>query len=117
MGQLGWGEIAVIILVAFIVIGPTKLPQYAAEAGKMLRQLRQMARDASAGLRDELGPEYADMSLRDMHPRALVRKHLLDDMDDPAAPMTTTSPTAEAAEPATRPLAAGERPPYDADAT
>lgn len=38
--KIGLWEIVVIVVVAMIVIGPDKLPEYARTAGKWLRQLR-----------------------------------------------------------------------------
>ena len=39
---MGWFEIAIVILVALIVLGPEKLPQYARSAGKFIRQFRKI---------------------------------------------------------------------------
>jgi sec-independent protein translocase protein TatB len=91
------------------------LPKVAADAGRMLRQLRLLAKQASANVRDELGPEFSDVDLADLHPKRFVRKHLFEDLDDDDVRdgMPTTSPASDAA----RPLEPGERPPYDSDAT
>ena len=113
--HVGIGEILVIAAVALFIVGPTRLPKVAADAGRMLRQLRMMAKQASASVRDELGPEFADVDLADLHPRRFVRKHLFEDLDDDDVRdgMPTTSPATTTA----RPLEADERPPYDAEAT
>lgn len=75
-GQLGWGEILVIALVGLIVLGPERLPHYAREAGKMLRNLRTMANNATNEIKNELGPELADLDVRDLHPKAMLRKYM-----------------------------------------
>jgi sec-independent protein translocase protein TatB len=113
--HVGIGEVLVIAVVALFVVGPQRLPKYAADAGRMLRQLRQMAKQASATVKDELGPEFADVEFTDLHPRRFVRKHLFEDLDDDdvRGGMPTTSPATTR----TRPLDSGERPPYDAEAT
>ena len=41
-----------------------------------------MVNNAQNDLRNELGPEFADLDVRDLNPRSFVRKHLLDGMDD-----------------------------------
>ena len=110
MFGVGVPELAVIAFVAVLVFGPDKLPDFARQAGRMLRQLRKFAHDARDELREELGPEYADLDLRDLDPRAIVKKHIMEAMND-------EDQKASAARNATRPLAAGERPPYDVDAT
>ena len=68
-----------------LVLGPDKLPRYAADAARMLRQVRRMANDAKTEVSRELGPELQDISMADLNPRSLVRRHLLEpvDLDDP----------------------------------
>ena len=87
MAGIGAGEWIGLIIVALIVLGPEKLPRYAADAGRMLRQLRTMANNARDEVTKELGPEFSNLDLADLTPRGLVRKHLLepidlDDLDD-----------------------------------
>lgn len=109
MLDVGWGELFVIGLVVVLVMGPDRLPEFAAQAGQFIRRLKSYADAARDDLRRELGPEYADLELRDLDPRRMVRKHIdeaLRDADDE-----------EATRAGLRPLAAGERPPFDADAT
>ena len=38
MGNLGWAEIAVIVVVALVVLGPEKLPGAARQIGNVIRQ-------------------------------------------------------------------------------
>jgi sec-independent protein translocase protein TatB len=109
MFGVGLPELAVIAFVAVLVFGPDRLPEFARQAGRMARQLRQFAHQARDELREELGPDYADLNLRDLDPRTIVRKHIIDamneGMNEPAARQTAG------------PLAEGEAPPYDVDAT
>lgn len=104
---IGLPELAVIFVVAVIVFGPDRLPEFARQAGRVVRQLRQFAQSTQDELRRELGPEYADLKLSDLDPRQAIRKHLLEAMEDEPVTRTATRP----------PLAADEAPPYDADAT
>jgi sec-independent protein translocase protein TatB len=111
---IGTGEVLGLAVVALVVVGPERLPRLAAEAGQMLRKMRRMAADARAEVADQLGPEFQDISLEDLNPRSFVRKHLLDgeDLDlglDDDGPVVDVH--------GQRPLAPGERPPYDPDAT
>ena len=48
----------------------------------MLRKARAMANSARDELRTELGPEYSDLELRDLDPRNIVRKHIIEAMED-----------------------------------
>jgi sec-independent protein translocase protein TatB len=116
-------KIAVLGVLALVIFGPERLPKIAADAGRMLRELRRMAEGAKSELQQGLGPEFQDFDFNDLNPRTFVRKHLLDDLDDDIAPAGTGSRQREAAEAAlaqTAPaeaLSPGESPPYDAEAT
>jgi sec-independent protein translocase protein TatB len=102
---IGLPEFALLAVVALLVFGPDKLPDVARQAGRMVRQLRDLAQSARTQVADELGPEFADLDLRDLNPRTLVQKHLLDDVES------------DETKPGHRPLKDGERPPHDPDAT
>lgn len=105
--HVGWGELLVLAVVGLVVFGPERLPKAAADAARLVRQLRAMARNAAADLKAELGPEMADVDLASLHPRRLVASVFED--DEPPSAVTRTR--------AATPLLPGERPPYDADAT
>jgi sec-independent protein translocase protein TatB len=106
-------ELVVIAIVAVLVFGPDRLPEFARTAGRLLRQVRQMVNNAQNDLRNELGPEFADLDVRDLNPRSFVRKHLLeglddDDFDKPVSSMDTSTPER---------LPVGQRAPYDPEST
>ena len=108
MFGIGLPEMAVIALVAVLVFGPDRLPDLARQAGRFLRQMRNLANAARDDLRAELGPEFSDLELRDLDPRAIVRKHIMEAMeDDDEEPLRSGQ----------RPLSDGEVPPYDVEAT
>ncbi|MDN4174980.1 sec-independent translocase [Nocardioides sp. SOB77] len=111
MFGVGLPEFAVIAFVAVLVFGPDRLPDLAKQAGQFLRKAKQFATSARDELRSELGPEYADLELRDLDPRAIVRKHVMEAMAD--AEEEASRPKRRGL----RPLADGEVPPYDVDAT
>ncbi|MCZ4497698.1 MAG: translocase [Marmoricola sp.] len=115
MFGVGLPELAVILVVGIIVFGPDRLPDYARQAGRMVRQLRNLAQNAQNDLRSELGPEFADLKLRDLDPRVAIRKHILDVIDE------EDQLEAQAARLAARTggpdLLPDERPPYDLEAT
>lgn len=82
MFDIGTGELLTLAIVALLVFGPERLPEMAAKAGRLVRQLRSMADGARSELSEQLGPEFSDLKLSDLQPRNLVRKHLLDGLDD-----------------------------------
>jgi sec-independent protein translocase protein TatB len=101
---------AVIAFIAVLVFGPEKLPEFARQAGRFLHRLRQFARSTRDDLRTELGPAYADLELRDLDPRTIVRRHIVEAMEEAEEESRATRERPRA-------LGDGEVPPYDAEAT
>ena len=111
MFGVGLPEMAVIALVAVVIFGPDKLPEFARQAGRFLHRMKVFATGARDDLRTELGPQFSDLELRDLDPRSIVRKHIVEAMEEAEA---------EAKRPprrGLRPLGDGEVPPYDVEAT
>lgn len=109
MFGIGFAELAVIVFVAVLVLGPDKLPDLARQAARVVRHLRGMANSARDDLRKELGPEFADLELRDLDPRRIITKQIqeaLQEIDEE-----------EAHAKAPKPLLSGELPPFDNEAT
>jgi sec-independent protein translocase protein TatB len=52
--MLQGGEIIIILLVALVVLGPTRLPEVARKLGAWTAELRAAARDIRRGLEDEV---------------------------------------------------------------
>ena len=85
MPDIGLGEIIVIVVVALLVFGPDRLPKVAADAARMLRQVRLMAASArkdlvdAAGLDDDGEMAQTVRDLRDLDPRRSMQGALSDD--------------------------------------
>jgi sec-independent protein translocase protein TatB len=108
---IGLPELMVIAIVAVVVFGPERLPEFARQAGKFVRQMRNLAQSAQSQLREELGPEYADLRLADLDPRQAIRKHILEALEeDDDLPADEQLPSFEV-------LGQDERPPYDEEST
>lgn len=103
---MGWPEILMIGMVGVLVFGPDKLPDIARQAGKFFRTVRRMAENAKDDLGREIGQDFSGLQLRDLDPREVVRRNILDLSDDEPRPG-----------PSARELRPGERPPFDPDAT
>ena len=110
LNGLGWEELLLLAVLGLVIFGPDRLPKAAQDLGRMLRELRTMARGAASELKAELGPEMADIDLRSLHPRRFVEDALFGD-EEPATASGSTAGTSPAA------LTDNERPPYDLDAT
>jgi sec-independent protein translocase protein TatB len=140
--DLSLTKLLFLAVIALVIFGPNELPRIARQAGRALRDLRQIAEGAKADLREGLGPEFQDFDFDDLNPRRFVQKHLFDDpatteaarepavgaIDAPngASPDDDTSATAQA--PAEivpngkavltgTPAEIDDRPPFDLEAT
>ena len=107
MFGMGWPEIFVVGVVAMLVFGPDKLPEFARQAGKFVHTARRMIENAKDDLGKEMGHDLSGIGFRDLDPREVVRKHLLEDDEPPTAPIAR----------AQTPLTPHERPPFDSEAT
>lgn len=112
--SLGWGEVLILLLVGLVIFGPEKLPQLTKDAAKVLRQVRGIAQSARTQLKSELGPEFGDIDFQSLNPKSFVRKHLLEDFDDPfgedddePAPAERADSATATDSPAGQPAAAG----------
>ena len=87
--NIGWGEMLVLVVIGFVILGPERLPGAIRWTSNALRQARDYVSGATSSLREELGPEFDDLreplaelqKLRGMSPRAALTKHLLDGDD------------------------------------
>lgn len=80
LDNLNWWEIGALLLLALLIFGD-KLPNVISDGLRMVRNLRNMARNATGDLSRELG---TDIQLEDLHPKAFIRKHLLSEEDEEA---------------------------------
>jgi sec-independent protein translocase protein TatB len=78
--NLNWWEIGLLLMLALLIFGD-RLPQIISDGLRMVRNLRNMARNATSDLGRELG---TDIQLEDLHPKAFIRKHLLTEEDEAA---------------------------------
>jgi sec-independent protein translocase protein TatB len=142
MFNIGPMELIVLAVVGLIILGPDRLPGLAKDAARMIRTLRDMATGARTQLRDELGPEFADVDLRNLNPRTAISRVILgddaekfqnfnprnaiqrgifgDDDENRPAMAVDAEPEPSAIDlqkPEVKPLGRGEQAPYDPDAT
>jgi sec-independent protein translocase protein TatB len=74
----GW-EIIVLALLGLFIFGPERLPKVISDGVRMLRNLRDLARNATDDLSREMG---TDVRLEDLHPKTFIRKHLLSEDEE-----------------------------------
>lgn len=137
MFDLSIEKLFILAVVALFVLGPERLPAAAAWLARTLRQIKDYTNDANQKIRSQLGPEFDEIraplddlrsdlaglrSWRD--PRAALLRHLRDDPIPPYRypPLLPELPEDWKPIPHQQPagpppLAPGERPPFDPDAT
>ena len=74
----GW-EVIVLALLGLFIFGPERLPKVIGDAMRTIRNLRDMARNATNDLSREMG---TDVKLEDLHPKTFIRKHLLSEDEE-----------------------------------
>lgn len=81
---MGWDELFVIVILAIVIIGPQRMPEYAAKLARGIRQMRVMADSAKSQLREQMGPEFDDINWRQYDPRSYdPRKIVRDALREP----------------------------------
>ena len=130
---LTFDKLIIIAVIAVFLIGPDRLPGYAAQLARLVRSLRAMADGAKDRMREEMGPEFDEVDWkkldpRQYDPRRIIREALLDDPAPAAGAVAATAAATATAPPATRyvesayekrqrRLGKGRPAPYDMEAT
>lgn len=83
MFGLTFEKLLIIGVIAVFLLGPERLPHYAAQLGRLVRSMRDMANGAKDRVREEMGPEFEDMDWkkldpRQYDPRRIIREALSD---------------------------------------
>ncbi|MEN9753492.1 MAG: hypothetical protein RL670_1183 [Actinomycetota bacterium] len=104
-------KLLIIGLIAIFVVGPDRLPQYAAKLARFVKAAKRMAEGAKSQLESEIGEEvdWAKLDPRQYDPRRIIRDALSED-DAPRRPAPKTATIAPV-------LAKGEKPPFDSEST
>ncbi len=81
MFNLGAGEVLGLFVIGIILIGPDRMPNIAADVARFLIKAKNMAQNATNELKDNLGPGYEDLQVKDLHPKTFIKKHIGDVID------------------------------------
>lgn len=110
------GKLLLILVIAVLIIGPERLPRYTESFAKMIKKVRAYFDTAKERVKSEVGEDFTDedwrkLDPRQYDPRRIIREALFEDD-------VTASPVKPPQRPSnTTPLAVGELPPYDSEAT
>ncbi|MCF2588397.1 twin-arginine translocase TatA/TatE family subunit [Brevibacterium sp. UCMA 11752] len=77
-------EMLILVVVALVVIGPKRLPEYAQKLRDLVRQMRRMAEGAKDSVRRDFGDDFNDVDWqkldpRQYDPRRIVREALVEE--------------------------------------
>lgn len=101
MFNLGGLEIVVILVVAFLVLGPDKLPGFMSSIGKAMGEMRRVSSDFSNTMRNAIAEDGAPRAAKDGKPPLAVAQE-----NSPTTPYLGTPSTrgpSDAATPAAQP--------------
>lgn len=84
-------EAVILIALAVLILGPERLPIYASQLAQFIKAFRRVAMGAQEQIRQEVGPELADVDWRKLDPRqydprAIIKDALLEDRDGELTP-------------------------------
>jgi len=105
MFGINGGELIVLIIIAIVVVGPERLPEYSRQLREWVIQMRDIVRQGKEQIKSEVGDDidWSQLDPRQYDPRRIVREALYE-----PAPAPYQVPAAQRApEPA----------PFDPDAT
>lgn len=126
MFGINGSEAIILLIIAVLVIGPKRLPDYAQKLANLVKEVRRMASGAREQIKEEVGVDLDDVDWkkldpRQYDPRRIIREALLEDDEDHRKPVSSPAPAAVAAAAPPAPeivrLAPGEAAPFDNEAT
>ena len=99
MLDIGAGEILGLGVVALLLLGPKRLPTFASDAAKFLHKVKGFTSNATAELRDNLGPGFENIDIADLNPKTFIRKQMdsvLEDVNERDRPLNNAKLDPEA---------------------
>jgi Tat protein translocase TatB subunit len=64
MGKIGTGELVLILIIALIVVGPTKLPELGKALGKTLNEFKKVSKEFKEDLTIESTPKKVEKEVK-----------------------------------------------------
>lgn len=86
MPGINFYEFLILIVLALVLLGPERLPQYAQTLARWVRKARSAAEDAKVRFKDETGTDLNDVDWqkydpRQYDPRRIIREALAEDYE------------------------------------
>jgi len=80
--DFGAGELIGLAVLAMILIGPERLPNFAVDAAKFVKKVREMATNATNQLKENIGPGFEDLKPTDLNTKTFIQKQLSSVLDE-----------------------------------
>jgi len=112
-------KLLIILVIAVFLIGPNRLPDFAAGLARLTKGLRSLATGAKERMREEMGDEFDEVDWRRLDPRQYDPRRIIADalLDSPQSAAPAAPAERRLRRPAeTAPAAPGSAP-FDAEAT
>ena len=85
-------ELIILIILAVLILGPEKLPEYARKLTQWIRQLRQMAEGAKSQFKEETGTDFDEIDWKRYDPRQYDPRRIIKDaLAEPVQDMRSTA--------------------------
>lgn len=119
MFGLTFEKLLLIGVLAVFLLGPERLPYYASQLARLVKNLKKMADGAKDRMREEMGPDFDEVDWkkldpRQYDPRRIIREALVEETTSPRAPSIKNSAYAKRKKLLEE---KGQQAPFDAEAT
>ncbi|MEU3846790.1 Sec-independent protein translocase protein TatB [Micrococcus terreus] len=85
-------ELIILIVLALLILGPEKLPDYARKMTQWIRQMRQMAEGAKNQFKEETGTDFDEIDWRRYDPRQYDPRRIIKEaLAEPVQDMRSTA--------------------------
>ncbi|MFC0581386.1 Sec-independent protein translocase TatB [Micrococcoides hystricis] len=89
------GEFIVLIILAMIILGPERLPEYASKLADLVKSARAMATDAKAKIQEETGTDLDTVDWKKYDPRSYDPRRIIKEaLSEEAAAIQSTAAAA-----------------------
>jgi len=82
MFGIGMGEFLGLIVLGLFLVGPDKLPTAARDFARILHKIRNFTSFATRELKENLGPGFENIDVKDLNPKNLAKKVINDALED-----------------------------------
>jgi len=76
------GEFLGLIVLGLFLVGPDKLPTAARDFARILHKIRNFTSFATRELKENLGPGFENLDVKDLNPKNLAKKVINDALED-----------------------------------